>query len=483
VCGATSHPTPRQGEGATIGDEQIAAAERQVNLATKKAQEKAAGMAAARESLRGLQEKAGAAAADPEAAGRMATEALAALKSAQGLAEQVQGLERAIVVQEQAMEQAREQGQASRTRLALLQSSAKEAGERAAALQQELARELGEGIDPMKVLEGFQPLERALKELANACLARSQADTRHGEAAKALGQALAGSPFSSAEEVEEALQGADAAKRQLWAERIEAYEKEVIGLKGALASEDLQGLPEEAPGREAVDGALAVADAHRVRALERLSEARGTLQDIARLAEQHRQGEETAQALREQAELVVGVADRCQGKAAPYISLQRWVLSAYLDDICRYANQRLELMTSSRYQLRLSDEGGRGGRQAGLGLRVLDAYTGEEREVNSLSGGETFQASLALALAVADVVEARTGGLHLEALFIDEGFGTLDPDNLQLAMDELDRLRDGGRMIGIISHVGALKERIRAGIEVSAGETGSTARVVRTVME
>jgi hypothetical protein len=268
-----------------------------------------------------------------------------------------------------------------------------------------------------------------------------------------------------------------------WAERIEAYEKEVISLKGALASEDLQGLPQEAPDGEAVDGALAAADANRVRALERLSEARGTLQDIARLAEQHRQGEETARGLQEQAELVVGVAERCQGKAAPYISLQRWVLSAYLDDICRYANQRLELMTSSRYPLRLSDEGGRGGRQAGLGLRVLDAYTGEEREVNSLSGGETFQASLALALAVADVVEARTGGLHLEALFIDEGFGTLDPENLQLAMDELDRLREGGRMIGIISHVGALKERIRAGIEVSAGETGSRARVVRTVME
>jgi exonuclease SbcC len=333
------------------------------------------------------------------------------------------------------------------------------------------------------VLDGFQPLERTLKELASAGLARSQAATRHGEAANALAQALASSPFPKATAVEEALQGADAVRRQLWAERIEAYEKEVLALKGALASEDLQGLPEETPDGEAVDGALAVADANRVRALERLSEARGTLQDIARLAEQHRKGEETARALREQAELVVGVAERCQGKAAPYISLQRWVLSAYLDDICRYANQRLELMTSSRYQLRLSDEGGRGGRQAGLGLRVLDAYTGEEREVNSLSGGETFQASLALALAVADVVEARTGGLHLEALFIDEGFGTLDPDSLQLAMDELDRLRDGGRMIGIISHVGALKERIRAGIEVTSGEAGSTAQVVRTVME
>jgi exonuclease SbcC len=176
------------------------------------------------------------------------------------------------------------------------------------------------------------------------------------------------------------------------------------------------------------------------------------------------------------------VADRCQGRAAPYISLQRWVLSAYLEEICGYANQRLELMTSGRYQLRLTDEGSRGGRQAGLGLRVLDAYTGEEREVGSLSGGETFQASLALALGVADTVQAHAGGVRLEALFIDEGFGTLDPDNLQLAMDELDRLREGGRMIGIISHVGGLRERIRCGIEVVASDRGSTVRVGSTTL-
>ena len=89
-------------------------------------------------------------------------------------------------------------------------------------------------------------------------------------------------------------------------------------------------------------------------------------------------------------------------------------------------------------------KGGRGGRNAGVGLKVLDAFTGEEREVSSLSGGETFQASLALALGVADTVQAHSGGVHLDASFIDEGFGTLDPDNLELAMDELDRLREGG---------------------------------------
>ena len=96
-----------------------------------------------------------------------------------------------------------------------------------------------------------------------------------------------------------------------------------------------------------------------------------------------------------------------------------------------------------------------------LGSRWLgrDAFTGEEREVTSLSGGETFQASLALALGVADTVQAHSGGVHLDALFVDEGFGSLDPDNLQLAMDELDRLREGGRLIGVISHVAALRER------------------------
>jgi exonuclease SbcC len=97
--------------------------------------------------------------------------------------------------------------------------------------------------------------------------------------------------------------------------------------------------------------------------------------------------------------------------------------------------------------------------------------------VTTLSGGETFQASLALALGVADAVQAQTGGVHLDALFIDEGFGTLDPDNLQLAIDELDRLREGGRMVGVISHVGALHERIRSGIEVIATDRGSTVRV------
>ena len=177
------------------------------------------------------------------------------------------------------------------------------------------------------------------------------------------------------------------------------------------------------------------------------------------------------------AELHEPVANRCAGKVAPKVSLQRWVLATYLEGICEHANRRLATMTAGRYQLRVDRDAIHAAAKAGLDLWVLDAHTGTERPVSSLSGGETFQASLALALGVADSVEARTGGVRLDALFVDEGFGTLDPEALQLAMDELDGLREGGRMVGLISHVGALRERIRVGIEVTPTDHGSTVRV------
>ena len=134
-------------------------------------------------------------------------------------------------------------------------------------------------------------------------------------------------------------------------------------------------------------------------------------------------------------------------------------------------------MTAGRYRLVLARDVLHAGQKAGLDLRVHDAHTGTERPVTTLSGGETFQASLALALGVADSVESHSGGVRLEALFIDEGFGSLDADALELAMDELDGLRSGGRMVGVISHVPRLRERIRVGAEVHKGVDGSTVTV------
>ena len=171
------------------------------------------------------------------------------------------------------------------------------------------------------------------------------------------------------------------------------------------------------------------------------------------------------------------LSDTAGGRTGAKLSLQRWVLATYLDEICTLATLRLRTMTAGRYSLHVHRAQLRGNARSGLDLRVLDAFTGEQRDVSSLSGGETFQASLALALAVADAVEQHTGGVRLDALFVDEGFGTLDPDALELAMDELDQLRAGGRMVGVISHVGGLKERVRTGIELTPSSRGSTVRV------
>jgi exonuclease SbcC len=115
---------------------------------------------------------------------------------------------------------------------------------------------------------------------------------------------------------------------------------------------------------------------------------------------------------------------------------------------------------------------------AGLDLEVFDAHTGAARPVSTLSGGESFQASLALALGLAGVVQSHAGGLRLESIFIDEGFGSLDADALALAMDTLRDLQQGGRLIGVVSHVAELKEQITARLEVKSGRRGSEARFV-----
>jgi exonuclease SbcC len=412
---------------------------------------------------------------DPLAARQAAGTAAAALKAAQTLAAGLPALEQRTADREQQRQQLGKHIEAATTAIALESRAAAEASQRQRTLAAQVAQELGEGLEPGAVLRAFGPLEAALKALVAGSGAHTRATSELEQAARRLSQELAASPFATAAAARAALQ--EESWRLKLVERISAYEAEVIQQRSLLAAPDLADLPETRPDTAAARDAVARTDAARTRAVERHSEARGAQREIARLAAEHRQGADGLALRQERAERLTAVANRCQGKAAPFISLQRWVLSAYLADICGYANQRLTLMTSGRYQLRLTDEGGHGGRNAGLGLRVLDAYTGEEREVSSLSGGETFQASLALALGVADTVQAHAGGVPLEALFIDEGFGSLDPDNLQLAMDELDRLREGGRMIGLISHVGALRERIRGGIEVIAGERGSSLQV------
>jgi exonuclease SbcC len=158
------------------------------------------------------------------------------------------------------------------------------------------------------------------------------------------------------------------------------------------------------------------------------------------------------------------------------MTLSSFVLAARLEEVAAAASQRLLRMTAGRYSLVHSDAR-RGGARSGLGLLACDAWTGVDRDTSTLSGGETFMASLALALGLADVVTQEAGGTRIEALFVDEGFGSLDEDTLEEVMNVLDGLREGGRCVGIVSHVAELRQRIPAQLRVRKTPSGSSVAV------
>lgn len=153
--------------------------------------------------------------------------------------------------------------------------------------------------------------------------------------------------------------------------------------------------------------------------------------------------------------------------------LSYYVLSARLEQVAEAASERLLRMTDGRFSLAHSDERVGGNRRSGLGLVVVDAWYGTTRDPSTLSGGETFMASLALALGLADVVVAEAGGAFMDTLFVDEGFGSLDADTLDAVLDVLDGLREGGRSVGLVSHVAELRQRVPAQLMVERARSGS----------
>ncbi|OES45577.1 AAA family ATPase [Domibacillus iocasae] len=168
------------------------------------------------------------------------------------------------------------------------------------------------------------------------------------------------------------------------------------------------------------------------------------------------------------------------GKNELKVTFERYVLASFLEEILSAANTRLALMTNGRFLLERLTERSKGNAQSGLDLLVFDHYTGASRHVKTLSGGESFKAALALALGLAEVVQNYAGGVSLETMFVDEGFGTLDPESLDQAVETLMDIQADGRLVGIISHVPELKERIDARLEVGQSSTGSKAKFVFT---
>jgi len=164
-------------------------------------------------------------------------------------------------------------------------------------------------------------------------------------------------------------------------------------------------------------------------------------------------------------------------KETDYISFERFVLGIYFEEIIEAANTRFTQMTINRYALIRNKDKTKGAGPKGLDLDVFDNYTGMKRSVKTLSGGESFKASLALALGLSDVVQNRSGGVSVDTLFIDEGFGTLDAESIDSAIETLFELNQRGRLVGVISHVEELKTRIPVHIEVTKSSNGSYATI------
>ncbi|MFJ9173082.1 AAA family ATPase [Streptomyces sp. NPDC102360] len=261
--------------------------------------------------------------------------------------------------------------------------------------------------------------------------------------------------------------------------RLDARQSEEAAVRAVLAEEDTA----EAARRP-------VADVDAARTAAQAADARvrtaGSARDAAqrRCAELDRLSRRVATEarrlgpLRETYDRVARLASLAAGTAADNerkMRLESYVLAARLEQVAAAATARLRRMSSGRYTLVHSDSlAGRG--RSGLGLHVVDAWTGRERDTATLSGGETFFASLALALGLADVVTDEAGGVRLDTLFIDEGFGSLDDQTLDEVLDVLDSLRERDRSVGIVSHVGDLRRRVHAQLEVVKGREGSVVR-------
>ncbi|WP_369141824.1 AAA family ATPase [Streptomyces sp. R44] len=320
-------------------------------------------------------------------------------------------------------------------------------------------------------------LDRAIA----AAQATQDAEARHHEALTAADKAAHDAGFTSRDDAAGALR--TPTLLQQWAEDLEQWGRADAIVTSILTDPGLvEASLQPAADPTAAARALQQAEARlkdTAGALRRAEERVTALTELAAGIETRLAGIEPLQQSHRITDRLASIASANSTANTLSMELEAYVLAARLEEIAAAANTRLQNMTSERYLLVHSDEkeaGRRGRLKAGLGLRVLDTWTGTERETSTLSGGETFTASLALALGLADVVTQEAGGRRLGTLFIDEGFGTLDEQNLQDVMDVLDQLRAGNRTVGIVSHVPELSRRIPSQLNVRKHRDGSTLR-------
>ncbi len=320
----------------------------------------------------------------------------------------------------------------------------------------------------------------AADEAARKVLA--EAETRADAAIQALARAREDAQLADDEAFAAAVHDAadlDRLEEQVRAHRKALTEAETRRSEARAQAEQLR-VPPEAPPLDDLKARVAEAEKTHAELLRQQGELGEAIKSLTTVARRHADtlgASERAEAAYHRVALVAKVAG---GTNERQISFERYVLAALLDDVVRDASVRLQHMSHGRFELVRTDQVRRRNSPAGLDLHVLDAYSGQTRPAHTLSGGESFLAALALSLGLSDVVQAYSGGVRLDALFIDEGFGTLDPASLDRALDVLTELAGeggGGRLIAIISHVQDLEQRIDTRLRVDRSEVGSHARL------
>jgi len=488
VCGSLDHPELCELTGESVSREQERAANEAADRASAEADKAAQRVAAADAIIGELTQRLGdegftvpaepaelsAAAAQAMAdASRRDAEAGRIAMTATGLTDLQRGLD---ALEAAIAASAAKQVEVTEKRTAAL-NEADAATARAAAARGQLRDELGGAPDLAAALEAARRQAETLTAAADAAdeAARTAAEAR--DAAERAIRAATDAGFGTS--VANTVDAAREARREpRWrtgaAERISRHEAETQAVATLLADPDLEvPLEPPAPVAAATEAAAQARDQHDA-AIAAHDRARHTAGQLATLRPQLTDALAALQPLKERAELARHLADLAGGLGANQykMTLSSFVLAARLEEVAAAASERLLTMTAGRYSL-VHTDARKGGAKSGLGLLACDSWTGVDRDTSTLSGGETFLASLALALGLADVVTAEAAGTPMEALFVDEGFGTLDEDTLDEVMNVLDGLREGGRIVGIVSHVTELRQRVPAQVHVRKGHHGS----------
>ncbi|MFR9757554.1 AAA family ATPase [Streptomyces sp. TR06-5] len=479
VCGATEHPDPRNPDAEHVDQatEDAALAEHQRAEADREAASH--NLHAVRDQLATVRaETADDTTAHLGEAVRALEDALEASRAAAGDAHAArEALDRAArehALRLSALQEAERRSAARTSRREALQRED-------AALADELRRFRDGGEEPARIGSRAEKLAARAACLAAATDAARTAAEAAGHLADAeqrLGEALDAAGFPDAASARRAL--LDAATRRHLQEALDTWQAEERIVAATLADPEIL----EAAARPHSDPEAAEENVRAaVRALREATTvadaARARCDDLDTLGARAAHEVRRTAPLRQAHERIAALSALAAGTSSENLRrmrLETYVLAARLEQVAAAASSRLAHMSGGRYTLVHTDERSSGGARSGLGLRVVDSWTGVQRDTATLSGGETFFASLSLALGLADVVTEEAGGTRLDTLFIDEGFGSLDEQTLDEVLDVLDSLRERDRCVGIVSHVPDLRTRIPVQLEVLKSRRGSSLR-------